>query len=452
MDFNLLYEFGLAGIYFLLISLFVLFYTSGKKGIEYKYLRLGLTAKIIGGISFGLIYMFYYGYGDTFTYFESAKILGDVFIEDPVYGLQLIFEVTDYVRVEDYLYNQFLVNYYRGDDTFTVIKIAGLLSALAFGGYFSTTILFSCFAFFGQWKLYQTFIDRYPNIKFELAVAHFFIPSVIFWGSGIMKDSIVIGFLGLLMHSCDQLFSKGKRKFFNLLVVTVSTYFIYTIKSYILIALIPSLLFWFFFSFNSRIKNGVIKTIVFPVILVLVSLSSLYSYVLIESFDEKFNSEQLLSQAAIYQTNHYTEIAIEGTRSGYTLGDYNQSILGMLVQAPSAVAVTLFRPFPWEIKNIVMALSSLESLILTFFTLFVFYKMKFGRLISYFISDGFMIMCLVFTLLLAFIVGFSSYNFGALARYKIPCLPFYFSILFFILDKHKKGMSTNHYRKHKTYR
>jgi len=174
--------------------------------------------------------------------------------------------------------------------------------------------------------------------------------------------------------------------------------------------------------------------------------------VLIKSFDEKFNSEQLLNQATVYQSNHYTEIAIEGTRSGYTLGDYDQSVLGMLVQAPSAVAVTLFRPFPWEIKNIVMALSSLESLILTFFTLFVFYKMKFGRLISYFISDDFMIMCLVFTLLLAFIVGFSSYNFGALARYKIPCLPFYFSILFFILDKQKKGMSTTHYRKHKTYR
>ena len=225
MDFNLLYEFGLAGIYFVLISLFVLFYTSGKKGIEYKYLRLGLTAKIIGGISFGLIYMFYYGYGDTFTYFESAKILGDVFIEDPVYGLQLIFEVTDYVRVEDYLYNQFLVNYYRGDDTFTVIKIAGLLSALAFGGYFSTTILFSCFAFFGQWKLYQTFIDRYPNIKFELAVAHFFIPSVVFWGSGIMKDSLVIGFLGLLIYSIDQAFFQGKKKVKSIITILISSYF-----------------------------------------------------------------------------------------------------------------------------------------------------------------------------------------------------------------------------------
>jgi len=437
MDFNLLYEFGLAGIYFVLISLFVLFYTSGKKGIEYKYLRLGLTAKIIGGISFGLIYMFYYGYGDTFTYFESAKILGDVFIEDPVYGLQLIFEVTDYVRVEDYLYNQFLVNYYRGDDTFTVIKIAGLLSALAFGGYFSTTILFSCFAFLGQWKLYQTFIDRYPNIKFELAVAHFFIPSVIFWGSGIMKDSIVIGFLGLLIYSIDQAFFQGKKKVKSIITILISSYFIYTIKSYVLLALAPAIIFWVFFTFSSKIKNVVVKFVVFPLVFVLVSLLSVYGYLLVESIDKKFDSDRLMEQAYIYQINHYTEIEKEGTRSGYTLGEFDKSFGGMVQKVFPSIGTTLFRPFPWEIKNFVMALSGLESFALTIFTLFVFYKVKIRNLLSYLGSDGFIVLAIVFTLFFAFIVGFSSYNFGALARYKIPCMPFYLSVLFLLINSPK---------------
>ena len=437
MDFNLLYEFGLAGIYFVLISLFVLFYTSGKKGIEYKYLRLGLTAKIIGGISFGLIYMFYYGYGDTFTYFESAKILGDVFIEDPVYGLQLIFEVTDYVRVEDYLYNQFLVNYYRGDDTFTVIKVAGLLSALAFGGYFSTTILFSCFAFFGQWKLYQTFIDRYPNIKFELAVAHFFIPSVLFWGSGIMKDSLIIGFLGLLIYSIDQAFFQGKKKVKSIITILISTYFIYTIKSYVLLALAPAIIFWVFFTFSSKIKNVVVKFVVFPLVFVLVSLLSVYGYLLVESIDKKFDSDRLMEQAYIYQINHYTEIEKEGTRSGYTLGEFDKSFGGMVQKVFPAIGTTLFRPFPWEIKNFVMALSGLESFALTIFTLFVFYKVKIRNLLSYLGSDGFIILVIVFTLFFAFIVGFSSYNFGALARYKIPCMPFYLSVLFLLINSPK---------------
>ena len=37
-----------------------------------------------------------------------------------------------------------------------------------------------------------------------------------------------------------------------------------------------------------------------------------------------------------------------------------------------------------------------------------------------------------------FSVGFTSYNFGALVRYKIPCLPFYALVLAVIYDKIKR--------------
>jgi hypothetical protein len=44
---------------------------------------------------------------------------------------------------------------------------------------------------------------------------------------------------------------------------------------------------------------------------------------------------------------------------------------------------------------------------------------------------------LVVSLIFAFAVGISSYNFGALSRYKIPCLPFYAAFVLVILH-HKK--------------
>ncbi|HRA12632.1 MAG TPA: hypothetical protein PKX31_13225, partial [Chitinophagaceae bacterium] len=46
--------------------------------------------------------------------------------------------------------------------------------------------------------------------------------------------------------------------------------------------------------------------------------------------------------------------------------------------------------------------------------------------------------CLVFTLIFAFAVGISSYNFGTLSRYKIPCLPFYAVALIVIFYKNKR--------------
>jgi hypothetical protein len=53
------------------------------------------------------------------------------------------------------------------------------------------------------------------------------------------------------------------------------------------------------------------------------------------------------------------------------------------------------------------------------------------------VKDPYVLFCLVFSLIFAFAVGISSYNFGALSRYKIPCLPFYGAFIL-ILYHHKK--------------
>jgi hypothetical protein len=46
--------------------------------------------------------------------------------------------------------------------------------------------------------------------------------------------------------------------------------------------------------------------------------------------------------------------------------------------------------------------------------------------------------CLVFSVIFAFAVGFTSFNFGALARYKIPFMPFYYIALFILADAQKQ--------------
>ena len=49
-----------------------------------------------------------------------------------------------------------------------------------------------------------------------------------------------------------------------------------------------------------------------------------------------------------------------------------------------------------------------------------------------------MVMCLLFALSFAFVVGISTYNFGSLSRYKIPCTPFYMLFILILLFKDKK--------------
>jgi hypothetical protein len=111
----------------------------------------------------------------------------------------------------------------------------------------------------------------------------------------------------------------------------------------------------------------------------------------------------------------------------------------MLTKFPQAVVVTLFRPFIWESKKIIVLLSGLEALLFLYFTIKVIIKRKTG-IFSMVIKDPNLSFCLAFSIIFAFAVGITSYNFGALSRYKIPCLPFYAAslvILYYNFDTSK---------------
>jgi len=68
-------------------------------------------------------------------------------------------------------------------------------------------------------------------------------------------------------------------------------------------------------------------------------------------------------------------------------------------------------------------LSALESLVFLLLTLHVVFRSGLG--IFYYLQKPEVILCLGFSVVFAFAVGVSTFNFGTLSRYKIPLLPFY---------------------------
>ena len=128
--------------------------------------------------------------------------------------------------------------------------------------------------------------------------------------------------------------------------------------------------------------------------------------------------------------------------SGYDLGEFDPSIFGMLVKFPQAVVVTLFRPFPWEAKKVIVLLSALEALMFVYFTFKAFQKRGIPKTLGLIFKDPNLLFCITFSLIFAFAVGISTYNFGALSRYKIPCLPFFGAFLLIVINYHKttKGL------------
>jgi len=151
--------------------------------------------------------------------------------------------------------------------------------------------------------------------------------------------------------------------------------------------------------------------------------------------DSKYSIDKIAKTSMITAYDiRYGWGAREGIGSGYSLGELDGTWQSMLSLAPGGINVALFRPYLWEVRNPLMLLSALESLITLFFTLYVLFGvgLKFPRYLK---SE--VIFCFVFVLIFAFGVGISSYNFGTLSRYKIPLLPYYFSALALIYSQWK---------------
>ena len=79
-----------------------------------------------------------------------------------------------------------------------------------------------------------------------------------------------------------------------------------------------------------------------------------------------------------------------------------------------------------------MLLSGIESLIFVYITLTMLSNKRIYSLVSILAKDHIIAFCVPFALILGVAIGMTSFNYGALVRYRIPILPFFASALIII--------------------
>lgn len=408
-------------IWFVIIVFFAFVWKSiGHKKKDVKnYFIPALILRLICGFIGGIITEFYYdGIGDTKGYFLGAAERRYNF-ENNLQSLSDIF--TFY------------------DSTAIVSEFAFPLTYLSNNTYTPITLFFSTFAFAGSWQLYKLFLLFYPNLHKQLSYCILFLPSIFFWGSGLMKDSLSLGGLGFLLYATYNIFLGKKKIITNIIILVLSAWLIYLIKVYILVAAIPSIGIWLSIHFSSQFKSSVIRFLILPLLIIvslltagfiLQNLTNDYS-----SKTSSYNSKNVLQNVKAQQDG-YTYGEAGG--SYISQGEYDGSISSFITLLPIAVITTFFRPFPWEVKNILMIFSALENFILLYLTLKVFISLGIGQVFSIIKSKPFLIFCVIFSVIFAGFVGASTFNLGTLARYKIPCLPFIWLIVIVLNEKVKE--------------
>ncbi len=388
-----------------------------------RYFFPGLTVRILGALAVGFVYQFYYEGGDTFAYHtHGSRPLWEAIVASPADGLPLLFLNGEYGPGIWKTASQ--VWYWNDPQSFFIIRLATFLDLFTFSSYSATAVLFSVIAFTGGWLLFLTFYKRYPVMHRWIAIAVLFVPTVVFWGSGIFKDNITLAALGAATYAFSRIFLERRPRILSVVLLVVSFWVIFSIKKYILMCFLPALLLWWAVANFSRIRSLMLRIVAAPTLGILVIFLAYYAVLKVGQDDPRYQISQLAETARMTAYDiRYGWGARTGEGSGYTLGELDGSWQSMLRLAPQAINITLFRPYLWEVNSPLMLLSALEGLAFLFLTVLILWRAR-GKLFSY-LQKPDVLFCLVFALVFAFAVGVSTFNFGSLSRYKIPMMPFY---------------------------
>ena len=398
-----------------------------------KYYLPALSLKLIGAILLGALYQFYYGGGDTFGYFNGATKIFEAFYDEPGVAFKLIFNDNDY---QDGVYSYASRIWMYNDATaYMVVRIAGIFAILTGGSYSGIALLFALVSFSGLWAMYMAFSKLFPHHLFGLAVAILFIPSTIFWGSGILKDSITFGLLGWSTAALIHLLYWQRRSLLWILVLLVSLLFAFKIKEYIVLSFIPAAMIWIYFVTIKRVSNKLVQLLVAPIVISIMVFLSVYIIFKVGENSPRYSIENFAETARItaYDVGRFTG---RNAGSRYDLGDFEGNIFSMLRLAPAAINVSLYRPYLWEVRGPLMLLAALEGLTLLIFTIIILFRVVWFKINV--LNSPAAWFSLVFSLTFAFAVGISTYNFGTLFRYKVPLMPFFAILLVLAWSRSKQ--------------
>jgi hypothetical protein len=402
-----------------------------------KYHRQGFWIKIIASILFVLYYSYLTRGDSTSLYHYEGNNLYHLILHNSD-NLKYIFKPGkdfDPSLVKDH----FNIGYFRDEANYMVIRLDALFCFISLGSYAVINLFFACLAFSGLWKLYLFFYEQYPKLHKQFAISILYFPTLAFWSAGLLKDSLCIAAIGWLTYGLYDLLYKKKSLLKNVMIIFISAYFLAILKVYILLAYVPFFILFIILKNVQHIRFTFFRYLFTPVLIA----ASVYAFSqTLSAYQDDlgaYSVEELTSSISNLNEVLESRSGRADAASNFSLGaDFDGTFTGLIKISPIAVATTFFRPFIWEAHKISQLMAAVESLLLMFFTLYVFTKAGPFRFIKWIFKDPLIMYCFLFAVIFGLFVGASTLNFGTLVRYKIPCLPFYSISLFLIFEKVKE--------------
>jgi hypothetical protein len=402
-------------------------------GISKQTFSLLFILKICCGLLLWAIYTFYYTdrtTADIYKYFDDSKVISDALRTNPLDYFKLLTGIGNNTPAFDHYYSE--MHYWARkvdssiyNDSHTIIRFNALVRLFSFG-YYNVHTVFICFlSLTGLTAIYKTFVTPLQDKKKELFIAVFLLPSVLFWGSGVLKEGMIFFALGLLIYYSNRLLSMKA-----FLICVVTTLLLAFSKFYVWVAILPGIILLIWVS-HSSVKRAFIKYLIIITCIAGIGLN-------IDSFTSIQNPLVTLSQkqiefdqlAAGKLTDSNNE-PIPPANSLIHINKLEPDLFSFIKNSPQALLNTTFRPYPWELNSPFMLLSGLETLFLIFIIIIC---LSFREPVKD-IKWEYILFCLSFVIIQFLIIGETTPVLGAIARYKTIALPFLMIAFLFVYNK-----------------
>ncbi|CAN5410831.1 hypothetical protein BH23BAC1_BH23BAC1_33890 [soil metagenome] len=375
------------------------------------YFLPALTLKFSAGIALGLIYKYYYGGGDTFNMFHDANQLAELASNNPHRYISLLFNPELPPGLADTLI------YSNQDRALLASKILSVFSLLTSNNYWLAGMYWSLFSFVGMWYLANVLSKKFPQNSMPAIIGFLFFPSVVFWSSGILKESLIMGALCFLVAFFIQSTSDVKRiSFLKIVLSVIFLFLLWKLKYYYLAVLLPVLAATFFTLLAIRKYEKIKKSSGFIILiwlagfaLILILSTTLYPTL---SFNVVLHY--------LVQT-HDTIFVLSKPENLIYFYDLRPDLSSIIINFPLALFSGLYRPTLWDATTFFQWLAAIENFLILICSLWALKNFKK-------INDPQHLLLLdaliIYIIILAAFMAFSSPNFGTLMRYKIGYLPF----------------------------
>jgi hypothetical protein len=371
-----------------------------------------LTVKVAMGILLGAIYTYYYTVGDTLVYVRDGNVIAQLARHD----LSVYFQFLWSNETTEMLSHELILEEPRA---VFLSKFVSFFSIVTGGNYWTISVYFSLISFFGCWYFVKQIHIHIPSVSWPAIVSFLFFPSIVFWTSGIIKESIAIGALSFIAGLLVNFWFTSKVRWGLWALAVVCGWVAWNLKYYFaaiffsfVVATIIHKLIWSrrLMSFKGQSISWVI---IFSLMIVISSFlhpnfsPTRFFRVIIENYQ----AFQVLSEPG------------DALRFGW-MDEPNAKIL---YNAPAALFSGLYRPFVWEATdNFFQFWISIENFILAILTIVALRPIK----QTTHSPHGILILAiLMYVVILCILLTLSTPNFGTLSRYRTGYLPFFVLLL-----------------------